>query len=104
MANEAETSVGTLGSTRFGILGDDWAGSWITLMDPYGMPGPDFVVYATSRDFATFTPRIGGDADGVNAMRALLIFFGDVCNLRYAVHAALLETLVSYRCQATSLA
>ena len=74
---------------RFGISGDDWAGTWISLMDPHGMPGPDFVVHATTRDFTSFTPRIGGYADGVNAMRALLILSGmsATCAMQFTLHS-----------------
>ena len=53
------------------------------------MPGPDFIVYATSRDFTSFTPRIGSYGDGVNAMRSLLIISGLSSEeaLRFTLHS-----------------
>ena len=74
---------------RMGLNSDDWAGTWIDLMQSADMPGQDFVVYATSRDFCSFTSRIGAYSDGVNAMRALLIIAGMTpeCALCFTLHS-----------------
>ena len=61
---------------RMGLNSEDWAGTWIDLLQSAEMPGQDFVVYATRRDFSSFTTRIGTYTDGVNAMRSLLILSG----------------------------
>jgi hypothetical protein len=74
---------------RMGLNGDDWAGTWIDLLQSAAMPGPDFVVFATTRDFVSFTSRIGSYSDGVNAMRALLILSGlsSADALRFTLHS-----------------
>ena len=59
-------------AVRAGVCGCDWAPAWITQLAAAGLPGPDFVLNAATRDGTRWLPRVAQHADA-NSMLGLLL-------------------------------
>ena len=59
-------------AVRMGICGSDWAASWTSQLGAAGLPGPDYILNAATRDGTRWLPRVAQHADA-NRMFNLLL-------------------------------